>query len=234
MTATTLTAEIRRDPPQLHAGGGAYFGLAWPALTWLEEHLTDAMTTLETGSGGSTVLFAAAGGRHTVISPAPDEHQRIQEWCARRGIATEHLTFLAEPSDTALRHTWEPETLDLVLIDGAHGFPYPTLDWFLTAPHLRVGGHVIVDDAFLPAVHSLVRFLLASEGWEQVAAPRYRTVVFRKLSDDISFDWVHGRHDRWPKFDYLSPRQRLAAYARFLLIDRSPIGQRLVARLRPR
>jgi hypothetical protein len=232
--AAPLTAEIRRQPPQLHGGGGAYFGLAWPALAWLEEHLRPEMTTLETGSGGSSVLFAASGAQHTVISPAPDEHERIRSWCAERGISTAALTFLAEPSDRALAGTWRPEELDVVLIDGAHGFPFPTLDWFLTAPHLKVGGHVMVDDAFLPAVHSLIRFLRASDGWEQVAAPGYRTVVFRKLADGISYDWVGTRHDRWPRFDYLPPGQRLAAYARFLLIDRSRTGQLVLRRLQRR
>jgi hypothetical protein len=133
-----------------------------------------------------------------------------------------------------LSGAWTPTPLDVVLIDGAHGFPYPTLDWFLTAPHLRVGAHVMVDDAFLPAVHSLVRFLRASDKWELIAAPGYRTVVFRKLAEGISYDWVGGRHDRWPQFDYLPAGQRFAALARLLLVDRSAAGQRLLSRYQRR
>lgn len=229
----SVTAQLRRSPPGLH-GGGNYFGLAWSALQWLEAHLRPGMTTLETGCGGSSIVFAAAGTDHTVIAPIAEEHDEVRAWCASHGIPTGGVRFIALPSDEALATTWEPRPLDLVLIDGAHGFPYPALDWFHTAPHLRQGGHVVVDDAFLPSVHSLVRFLRASDGWEQVAAPAYRTVVFRKLSDEISYDWVGSRHDRRPHFDYLPLGQRLAAHARFLLVDSSPTGQRILARLQRR
>lgn len=218
--------------PDLH-GNGNYFGLAWSALEWLEDHLRPAMSTLETGCGGSSIVFASAGTDHTVISPVPTEHEAVRDWCATHGISTEGLTFIALPSHEALA-AWEPQPLDLVLIDGAHGFPYPAMDWFHTAPHLKAGGHVVVDDAFLPSVHSLVRFLRASDSWEQVAAPAYRTVVFRKLTDEISYDWVGSRHDRRPRFDYLPPGQRFAAHARFLLVDSSPAGQWMLRRLRRR
>ena len=36
--------------------------------------------------------------------------------------------------------TWEPRPLDLVLVDGAHAFPYQTLDWWFLAPHVKIGG----------------------------------------------------------------------------------------------
>jgi predicted O-methyltransferase YrrM len=192
------------------------------------------MTTLETGSGGSTIVFAAAGCRHTAISPARDEHERVRAWCAARGIATEHVTFLAEPSHVALQRMWEPAPLDLVLVDGAHGFPHPALDWFLTAPHLRVGGHVLIDDAFLPSVSEVVRYLDASPAWQMVATPGYRTVVFRKDAEGIPFDWVGSRFDRRPRFGYLPLRRRPFAYARTFLIDRSAIGRRILGALRRR
>lgn len=199
----SLTEEIRRSPPLLHGAGDAYFGLAWPALIWLERHLTPGLTTLETGCGGSSIVFAAA-------------------------------EFIPLPSDLALAGQWQPTPLDVVLIDGAHGFPYPTLDWFYTAPHVKAGGHVVVDDAFLPSVNSLVRFLRADQHWEQVAAPSYRTVVFRKAAEGISFDWVGTQHDRRPRFDYLPPGRRLVAHIRQLLFDRSSVGRQAVRLMRGR
>src|ERR671913_577698 len=104
-------------------------------------------------------------------------------------MATDGLGFVAEPSNEAWMGTWEPEPLDLVLIDGAHGFPFPALDWYLTAAHLRVGGLVVLDDAYLPSVHVVVRFLRSSSSWQQEASIGYRTVAFRKLSAELSYDW---------------------------------------------
>ena len=38
--ASSLTAQLRVDPPLLHDAGTDYWGLAWPALAWLERALT--------------------------------------------------------------------------------------------------------------------------------------------------------------------------------------------------
>jgi hypothetical protein len=227
-----VTQQLRSSPPNLHGKGDAYFGLAWPALEWLEQTLRPDMTTLETGSGASSIVFAAAGSAHTVISPAADEHERIRAWCAENGISTARVEFLAASSDTALAGSWTPDVLDLVLVDGAHLFPFPVLDWFFTARRLRVGGRMVLDDAFLPSVNMVVRFLRSSQSWDFEGALSYRTVCFRKIDDDIGYDALGHRFDRLPRFGYLPPAARAAAYARHLLIDRSPLVQRALRRLR--
>jgi hypothetical protein len=227
-----VTQQLRSSPPSLHGKGDAYFGLAWPALEWLEQTLRPDMTTLETGSGASSIVFAAAGSAHTVISPAADEHERIRAWCAENGISTARVEFLAASSDTALAGSWTPDALDLVLVDGAHLFPFPVLDWFFTARRLRVGGRMVLDDAFLPSVNMVVRFLRSSQSWDFEGALSYRTVCFRKIDDDIGYDALGHRFDRLPRFGYLPPAARAAAYARHLLIDRSPLVQRALRRLR--
>lgn len=232
--ATPLTQQIRSAPPSVHGDGNAYFGLAWAALEWLERELGPEMTTLETGSGASSIVFAASGAKHTVISPASGEHERIRAWCVEAGVSTERVTFLAESSDVALTGGWTPEPLDLALLDGAHLFPFPALDWFLTAKHLKVGGRVVLDDAYLPSVAMVVRFLRDSPSWEFEGPISYRTVCFRKLDDEVGYDSIGTRFDRFPRYGYLPPAQRAAAYARHFLIDRSPLGQRLVGRLRRR
>ncbi len=191
------------------------------------------MTTLETGAGASTVVFAANGAKHTTISPAPDEHQAIRDWCAQRGISTENVNFLAESSDTALTSGgWRPEPLDLALIDGAHLFPFPAVDWFYTAKHLKVGGMMVLDDAHLPSVATVARFLRSNPAWEDQGPISYRTVWFRKLDDHVEMEWDMTRFDRFPRYGYLPLPQRALAYGRHYLIDRSPPVQRAIARLR--
>ena len=182
------------------------------------------MTTLETGAGASTVVFAAKGASHTAISPVPDEHANIARYCEDRGIPTDSLRFIAESSHTALIDTWQPEPLDLVLIDGAHSFPFPVLDWFFTASHLKVGGRVLVDDAYQPAVNVLVRYLRSHAAWELEAVLGHRTPCFRKVREDVvSFDWDDRALGR-ARFDYLPPARRLTAAGRYWLIERTPLA----------
>ena len=229
---TPVSDEIRRSPPLAHGGGTAFFGLEWSALRWLEQTVTAGMDTLETGCGASTIVFAAAGARHLAISPDPGEQACVRDYCAARSISTGGLSFITAPSDEALMGPWEPAPLDLVLIDGAHGFPYPALDWYLTAAHLRVGGLVVLDDAYLPSVHVVVRFLRASSSWRQEGPLGYRTAAFRKLSSELSYDWVGSAFDRRPHFDYLPARDRPLAYFRTLVLDRSPVVAKVLGRLR--
>jgi hypothetical protein len=219
----------------VHSEGADYFGLAWSALEWLEQTVQPGMTTIETGAGASSVVFAAGRAKHTVISPAPDEHERIRAWCDELGVSTDGLTFVPESSDTALTAGgWQPEPLDLALIDGAHLFPFPAVDWFYTAKHLKVGGIMVLDDAYLPSVAMVSRFLRMSDSWEYQGPISYRTVWFRKLDDEIGTDSVGARFDRFPHYGYLPLPQRAAAYARHVLIDRAPPVQRALARLRRR
>jgi hypothetical protein len=224
--STPLTARLRADPPLAH-GDDRYLGLAWPALEWLERNVQPGMTTLETGSGSSTIVFAGRGSRHTAISPVADEHARIARWCDEHGIQHDGVRFIAASSHTALLHDWTPEPLDLVLIDGAHSFPFPVLDWLYTAEHLKVGGRVLVDDAYQPAVNVLARYLRSHPSWELETVPGHRTPVFRKVGEAaLSFDWDDRALGR-ARFDYLPAGRRLAASARYRLLERTVLGRTL-------
>src|SRR5438034_7496237 len=113
-----LATELRTGPPRLHGLGAEYWGLAWPALRWLEDNVKSGMATLETGAGASTMVFAAAGADHEVVTPSADEETRIRGECAARGISSGRVRFHIGSSHLVLPQ-WEPRPLDLVLVDGA-------------------------------------------------------------------------------------------------------------------
>jgi hypothetical protein len=216
-----LTRSLREAPPGLH-GDGEYWGLAWSALEWLERTVEPGMATLETGAGASTIVFAARGAVHEAVTPDADEEGRIRAQCAERGISSENVTFRIGLSQDVLPR-WEPRTLDLVLIDGAHGFPYPILDWWWTAPHVKVGGQMLLDDAYLPAVGAIVDYARANDAWKVEPAVSFRTARIRKLRDeapppDADALAAHGRL----RFAYLPPGQRVVASARQRVFSTRP------------
>jgi hypothetical protein len=207
----SLTDELRASPPGLHGKGDEYWGLAWAALRWLEENVTAGMATLETGAGSSTIVFAAARADHETVTPDAGEEARIREECERRGVDSSSVRFRIGPSHEVLP-ALEPRPLDLVLIDGAHGFPYPILDWWYLAPRLRVGGLMLLDDAYMPPVGALVDALRAQPAWEVAAAIGHRTVAVRKLSDDLPhFDWGGERVGGRMSFRHLPGVRRAGA-----------------------
>jgi hypothetical protein len=210
----SLTHELRASPPGLHGDGDEYWGLAWAALRWLEDNVRPGMATLETGAGSSTIVFAAAGAEHEAVTPDADEEARIRGVCERLGVDSSSVRFRIGPSHEVLP-ALEPRELDLVLVDGAHGFPYPILDWWFLAPRLRVGGLMLLDDAYMPPVGAIVDALRAQPAWEIAASIGHRTVVVRKLSDDPPpFDWTGERVGGRMSFRYLPPGHRALASAR--------------------
>jgi predicted O-methyltransferase YrrM len=165
-------------------------GLTEAALRFIYENVGQSCVTLETGCGLSTVVFAITGSRHTVIAPAPGEFAIVQAYCRDRGIPTGQIDFVNAPSQQALPGLESPP-LDMVLIDGSHGFPAPYLDWFYTAGKLKPGGLLIVDDVWLWSCQMLRDFLVEQPQWEVVAEYEERTAVFRKIGDGSEWlEWT--------------------------------------------
>jgi predicted O-methyltransferase YrrM len=209
----SVTDDLRASPPGLH-GQAEFWGLAWEALAFLEQTVQPGMATLETGAGASTIVFAARGTDHEAVTPSAAEEERIRAECERRGISTERVRFRIGSSADVLR-TWEPRPLDLALVDGAHAFPYPTLDWWFLAPHLKIGGLMLLDDAYMPPVAAVVDHLRGSSAWALERPASFRTAVARKLADEVPRpDWRGERIGGRMSFRYLPPGQRPFASAR--------------------
>jgi hypothetical protein len=185
--------DILNDPPRPHKnpdGGFMVMGLTEPPLQFIYDNVDDSSVTLETGCGLSTAVFAVKGSRHTVIAPAPEEFAITKAYCRDRGIPTDQINFITEASQKVLP-VLESEPLDLVLIDGGHGFPTPYIDWFYTAGLMKNGGFLMVDDVWLWSCQILRDFLMEQPQWEFVAEYEGRTAVFKKISDGAEWlEWT--------------------------------------------
>ncbi len=198
-------AELLLDPPSLHRDGTGRvttWRLADDVLRFLDSTVTSDSRTLETGEGVSTVLFALKGATHVCVSPNEYSVQRIREFCATHDIRTDRVVFTMTPSDVALPGLRQLD-LDLVLIDGGHGFPIPFLDWHYTAQLLKVGGYLIVDDTQLWTGQVLREFLVTEPEWEIHLDLHPRSVIFRKKSDG-------GEGKEWTQQPFVVSRSNLS------------------------
>lgn len=179
--------------PGIHAwppGQLSFFSLPNDVLGYIASLTNENTCSLETGLGASTIVFAASRGRHVCITPATDEIERLTEFFHSNGVACDQVAFEPDYSESALpRMTLPP--LDVVLIDGRHGFPAPMVDWFYTAKHLKVGGILLVDDIDLWPVQMLVEYLSSSTSWE-IDRSFARTIAYRRLAEgDERAEWIH-------------------------------------------
>lgn len=186
------------DPPAVHEADPVS-GLAPPHGVWstdrdcyefLAGRCGPGSRTLETGLGISTALFAAWRCEHTCVVPSDEERSRLLTYLSRRGIPADRLTVEVGLSERVLP-ALEPTGLDLVLIDGGHGFPTAIIDWFYAGGRLVEGGVLVLDDLLLRSVTAgLLDFLDADPRWARLAGTAKWAAWRRKSSGPLSEEWI--------------------------------------------
>jgi hypothetical protein len=196
----TLSDLLWANGPKLfidHEGVARSWAVSDDMLRLLDRYVGPDSRTLETGAGVTTVLFAMKGAQHTCIVPFAQEVETIKAYCASKHIPLGRTEFVVDKSETVLP-TAKLQPLDLVLIDGAHGFPVPLIDWYFTADHLKVGGHLILDDTHLWSVNILKQFLQDEPEWRLVQDMRPRNGAPRHASP-VRRPEAHGWRGRPPR-----------------------------------
>lgn len=191
-----LVSRLLDDPPQVHTifddqGRATDVGL-WSTeadcYRFIAGRCAAGSRTFETGLGASTALFAQLGTDHVSIAFFPEEVERLQEYCRERTIAIDRISFHVGRSELILPGLDIGE-LDLVFVDGGHGFPLPIIDWFYAAGHLRKGGTLVLDDVNLPAVGMLTSFLDRDERWVKLARSEKWAAYERASEGWLGEDW---------------------------------------------
>lgn len=186
---------VHAQPPFHYYEDQAQIWHASPAtLGFIAAAVEDGDRTAETGTGASTVVFAAAGARHTAISPESEEHDSISRYCQSLEVPTDRIEFVEGFSAEVLPSYSPAEPLDFVFIDGKHSFPHPVLDWHYLGTHLRIGGTMLLDDIRALAVEMLFRLMLADDAWRLQTTLDGEAVAFEKLAEPPAEDpWLDQR-----------------------------------------
>lgn len=175
-----VLALLATEPPAVHANAPTgVWAAAQDCLEFLTETVQPGQRTLETGCGATTIVLAAAGAVHTACFLDASEGEAVMEWCGAHDVDTTSVT-LCPGSSSATLPRLDIGALDLVMVDGCHGFPFPQLDWYYAASHLVTGGVLIVDDTHLAAPYELRKYLEADPRWERIRVGT-QWVAFRRL-----------------------------------------------------
>ncbi len=152
--------EIRRRiaevGPGLHSAG-TFSARTFQAIA-RAAHKRQIHNSVETGSGASTLLFSHLSEHHTVFALDAGSGSITN---VRRSplLRQDVVTFVEGPTQATLPQYRFTEKLQLVLMDGPHGYPFPDLEYYFLYPHLDTGALLILDDIHIPTVHGLFRFL---------------------------------------------------------------------------
>ncbi len=155
----------------------------------LLHHFSDArLRILETGAGNSTIFFCLQEPIKltTIAHPNDSVIDRIREYCSKNDIDLSCLEYHSQISELMLPQLIldkEFGEVDVILIDGGHGWPTVFVDFFYCNYILKQNGLLLIDDIQLYSVKELVRFLNELPDW-QVLAKMDKLWIFEKLSSD--------------------------------------------------
>jgi len=109
-------------------------------------------------------LAATGGGRHTAIDPLQSElWQDAGRYAVERAGHADMFDLIEEPSELVLpRLVAEGRRFDFAFVDGGHQFDQALVDFFYIDRLLNPGGVVAFDDAPLPSVYRVCRYVLAN------------------------------------------------------------------------
>jgi hypothetical protein len=197
-----LLDEVLAAPPSVHSYDESS-GMTPPRGVWsspaacyrfLAAHCPAGSRTLETGLGLSTALFTLWGCTHTCVVPWEEEPTRLKAYLADRKADVSRLRIEVGHSQEVLPRL-PADPLDLVLLDGGHGFPVPIIDWFYAGSRLVEGGLLVIDDLQLPSVTlGLIHFLTSDPRWTEVAREERWGAWRRETSGPLGEEWS------WQKF----------------------------------
>jgi hypothetical protein len=151
-----IRRRIAEVAPSLH-NAGTFSARTFEAIARAAQE-RQIVNSVETGSGASTLLFSHLSEHHTVfaLDGGSGSVTNVRQSALLRSNA---VTFIEGPTQATLPRHHFTEKLQLVLIDGPHGYPFPDLEYYFLYPHLETGALLILDDIHIPTVHNLFRFL---------------------------------------------------------------------------
>ena len=197
-----ICQDILEVAPGLHSAG-TFSARTFEAIARAARKL-QIRNSVETGSGASTLLFSHVSEHHTVF--ALDDGSGSVTNVRRSPLLRQHVvTFVEGPTQVTLPQHRFTEKLQVVLIDGPHGYPFPDLEYYYLYPHLETGALLILDDIHIPTVHNLFQFLRRDAMFvldEVVRTTAFFTRTSAPTFDQFGDGWWQQKYNARPLLRY--------------------------------
>ena len=202
-----LVEKISRLPQAWHAGGTVNA----ITLRTIARHAAALGTiehSAETGSGRTTLLFSHLSADHRVF--ALDEGDSVGAVRRSDLLKPGTVSFIEGPTQVTMPLHAFPASLQLALIDGPHGYPFPDLEYWHLYPRIATDGLLMVDDILIPTIRRMFEVIRADDMFELLEVVDRNLAVFRRttapLIDPNSDSWWLQGYNRAHYERTLQPR----------------------------
>ncbi len=158
-----LVQSVVEIAPNLH-GSGTFSKAPLRALARYAAQSGGIQCSVETGSGASTLLLSHLSGRHLAFT-VDSGTGSLENVKSSPLFRSENVTVIEGPTQLTLPRFSFRDPIQLALIDGPHGFPFPDLDYYYIYPHIERDGVLVLDDIQIRSIHNLFEFLSADDMW---------------------------------------------------------------------
>jgi Methyltransferase domain len=209
--ATSRVDRIAELPGDWHQAGNLTDEVVRRMDTLIREGFPSGLNaSAETGCGKSTLLLSCYSKRHLCftlgVKDNDDSLTKVQE---SELLVSDRVEFIIGPSQITLQnHKWDC-FLDFALIDGAHAYPFPELDYLRFYPQLNSNAILAVDDIHIPTISHLYAFLREDDMFDFIALEGF-TAFFRRTAAPSFYPFGDGwwkqkyNQNRFPFKDQLS------------------------------
>jgi FkbM family methyltransferase len=188
-------------------------------LEWYfqEYFLEKRVRSVQTGCSASTIIFAQYSAHHTVYCHDDRRscNSSVRHVQGFPGLAKDHLKWIYGSTVRTLLAVPPKQPIDIVLIDGPHGYPVPELQYFVFYKSLRPGGILVIDDIHIPTNYNLYEFLLQDDSFRAhgvAQATAYFQRTFTPPFDPENDEWWLQRYNvqRFPALHWSWPTEGVA------------------------
>ena len=174
---------------------------------------TNVEVSVETGCGKSTIFFSNFSKRHVAfcLDDRSFAASSVGYFANCPASVPGAVQFVFGPTQRTLPTFAFDKKIDVVFIDGPHGYPFPDLEYYFLYPHLRPGGHLIIDDIQIPSISRMADILAEDRMYEVIQLVERKTLILKRTSaptiDPYSDSWTSQDYNlrRW----FSNPKRQL-------------------------
>jgi hypothetical protein len=172
-------------------GAGTMGRSSLSAIARHAERIGPIRHTVETGSGKSTLLFSHLSSDHRVF--AIDDGASISQVRASPLFCSENVTYIEGPTQITLPQYRFSQRLQIALIDGPHGYPFPDLEYYYFYPVIERGGLLLVDDLPIPSIARMFDIIKSDDMFELVEVVEDQLAIFSRTDAPL----IDPQSDSW-------------------------------------
>lgn len=182
--------EIAKLPSEWHGAGS----VSPRVLQRIAEHAAQIGTidrSAETGCGKTTLLFSRLSSHHVVFTI--DAGGSVSQVRTSPLFNAQSVTFVEGPTQDTLPNYRFTHKLQIALLDGPHGYPFPDLEYYYFYPLIETGGLLLVDDIKIPSIGRMFDIINAGDMFNLIDIIDDNMAFFRRSNAPL----IDPKGDSW-------------------------------------